>query len=254
MCQLGPSSTVHSLTFVDTVLCQTLSKYEQPSAEYSENNSDDERLCGVDNLDQFNDVFDEFLKSHRKHSTNDELFAKDKSLVLHPTDDNNENENETDSSDIDNVDRELEELFLAQDGDDDDVQQYDCESILSTYSNTENHPALICEEEVPTRKIQLNRYGIPKHVLNKSQHSQMTSNDSTTSTTEQEKKKVNLGQARPRHENPNERHNRKQQLKQERRTKRALKKALKMTYKNEEQQQQRQRNSGVLQSKKVMRY
>jgi protein LTV1 len=249
-------------TFIEEKFFATLAKYDQ-TAELSANSSDED--VGVDNLERFNDVFDEFLASQKrtkyggppsgKHQPT-RLFKKD---ITEENNNNNDDANEgddyddnSDSCDIDDVDREFEELYLAQE--DENVEQYDCESILSTYSNTENHPTLICEE-VPKSKIQLNRHGIPKYVVSKLSCTETTATENSgvdrQSATE---KKANLGQPRPRHENSKDRRDRKQHLKQERRIKRAQKKSLKMTYKTEETRQKQQRTLGVLHHKTILRY
>jgi len=59
---------------------------------------------------------------------------------------------------------EPEEMVELEVSDDEGPKKWDCESILSTYSNIYNHPKLITEPS--KRKISINeKTGIPKHVL-----------------------------------------------------------------------------------------
>jgi len=100
--------------------------------------------------------------------------------------------------------------------------QWDCESILSTYTNTENHPQII---EIPKLdKIVVNKKGFP--VIQKQ---------------EEEKEEIvveNFGKKRDRNETPQEKAERKRIIKEQKRNRRTEKKAVKEEF-NEEIQKQR---------------
>ncbi|KAJ1984042.1 Protein ltv1 [Dimargaris verticillata] len=99
---------------------------------------------------------------------------------------------------------------------------WDCESILSTYSNTENHPQLISEE--PRRRIKLNsRTGMPS--LEKDTATQEPDHDASESTA-----KVNRGAPRSKNETAEEKKQRKQAMKQQKQVRRQEKKATKASY------------------------
>eukprot|EP01080_Neovahlkampfia_damariscottae_P008729 gene8729-677_t len=106
-------------------------------------------------------------------------------------------------------------------------EQWDCESIISTYSNTENHPKLLFEED-DKKKIKLSaKSGIPLNVLN--------------SRPIIKKKKApvvkDLGNSRDKLESLEDKRLRKQQVKQAKREKREVKKATKDAFKKEEVKQ-----------------
>jgi len=106
---------------------------------------------------------------------------------------------------------------------DEEEDKWDCESIISTYSNTENHPKLIDEQTKNVQKIRLSyKLGIPLGVLPK-------------------KKPIkevipveNKGKPRSKEETPEERKERKKMIRDERKLQRERKKNLKNAYRAEE--------------------
>lgn len=109
-------------------------------------------------------------------------------------------------------------------------EKWDCESIISTYSNLENHPTLIREEPKKKKKtIQLSKKtGIPIGVL-------------PTKEKEEEDDDLiseNLGKKRNKNETKEEKRLRKKMIKMENRMKRQLKKETKKAFKKEEVKQQ----------------
>ena len=146
---------------------------------------------------------------------------------------------------------------------------WDCESVTSLYTNTENHPAVIIESGKVNRKIKLSKKtGIPLDVLpakkgkaagDKEHDDDDDSDDSddidtmryvslaritrlslspslmprrTHSTTS-----TNLGMARRKNETPEERRERKRLAKEAKKSKRLQKKNLKQQFKKEELRQ-----------------
>eukprot|EP01121_Diplochlamys_sp_Union-15-3_P002363 TRINITY_DN12071_c0_g1_i1.p1 TRINITY_DN12071_c0_g1~~TRINITY_DN12071_c0_g1_i1.p1 ORF type:complete len:538 (-),score=138.47 TRINITY_DN12071_c0_g1_i1:56-1489(-) len=122
-------------------------------------------------------------------------------------------EEETDS------DSEYDYLYM-----DKKEEQWDCESIISTYSNTENHPTLIEEEVV--HKIKMNKKGIPIEVLKALRKKKAEE-------TIIARQNQNCGEARPKNESREDKKARKKALKSDRKQKRQQKKNLKEEYKRE---------------------
>jgi len=117
---------------------------------------------------------------------------------------------------------ELEEIKVPQE------QKWDCESIISTYSNTENHPKLIIEKKVKLSA----KTGIPLGVLeDKNKSKENDDNDNEQELSE------NMGAARPKDETPEEKKERKKFNKMYKKMMREQKKSLKNAFKSEEQRQ-----------------
>ncbi|KAI0225497.1 hypothetical protein LSAT2_023743 [Lamellibrachia satsuma] len=110
---------------------------------------------------------------------------------------------------------ELENVMVEQ-----PKQQWDCESILSTYSNLYNHPKTIDEP----RKIKPIRLTKGKHVV---------SDEQTDCRTNRENKGDIACTYRPRGEETEEKKARKKAVKEERRMRRVEKKATKTAFKEE---------------------
>ncbi|XXQ34805.1 Protein LTV1 like protein [Plasmodiophora brassicae] len=105
-------------------------------------------------------------------------------------------------------------------------ESWDCESILSTLSNLENHPVLIAE---PRRdRIKLTRRGLPDL---EDQH------PADTQTQEHEANEVNLGQSRPVKESAEQKRERKAAVRKARSERRQQKKALREAFTREEKLQ-----------------
>eukprot|EP01123_Difflugia_compressa_P006988 TRINITY_DN1941_c0_g1_i1.p1 TRINITY_DN1941_c0_g1~~TRINITY_DN1941_c0_g1_i1.p1 ORF type:complete len:148 (+),score=50.52 TRINITY_DN1941_c0_g1_i1:3-446(+) len=115
----------------------------------------------------------------------------------------------------------LEEITLK-----DKRSQWDCESIVSTYSNLYNHPAVI---GAPENRIKLNKRGFPD-IKPKEEEEEEEEED--------EEEKVNSGIPRQRNETLEQKKQRKKAVKEERKLKREQKKDLKVAYKEETIKQQ----------------
>lgn len=106
--------------------------------------------------------------------------------------------------------------------------QWDCESILSTYSTLYNHPTLINEP----KKIKLtSRLGLPNDVLPERGPTRRQQEQETHVTVER------VATYRPKDETTEERKARKQTIKDERKSRRIEKKANKIAFKDEEKKQ-----------------
>jgi len=121
-------------------------------------------------------------------------------------------------------------------------EKWDCESILSTYSNIYNHPKLI-EESRSTKKYVLHKHtGIPIGVFataNKKEESQEMDCEMSEI--------VVLNNVRNKDETPEERKQRKREVKEQRKKRRVVKKANKMAFKNEMKNQEKVTNNTIAQ-------
>jgi len=164
-------------------------------------------------LKEFDSVFVEFLKNRKKDrepltldSITTEKKAADPITMKHAYIADSESE-------------ELEEVTIKE-----RKQEWDCESILSTYSNLENHPALILE---PENRIKLNKRVFP------SLPTDLSDEDSENEKEPEDTEKRNLGITRSKAETPEEKKQRKKIVKAEKKIKREQKKDMKLIYKTE---------------------
>ncbi|CAO3671791.1 unnamed protein product [Umbelopsis ramanniana] len=138
---------------------------------------------------------------------------------------------------------------------------WDCQSVISTYSNLENHPRLIKEDNL-RKRIEIDpKTGLPILVeAGKKQKASRKSRlreqveeeeeEEEESGSEDDEDRVNLGVARSKDESKEDKKARKAALKEQKRNRRTEKKATKEAFKNEEAKQittlQHQRvNKGV---------
>eukprot|EP00026_Physarum_polycephalum_P006666 Phypoly_transcript_06717.p1 GENE.Phypoly_transcript_06717~~Phypoly_transcript_06717.p1 ORF type:complete len:551 (+),score=146.95 Phypoly_transcript_06717:87-1739(+) len=113
-------------------------------------------------------------------------------------------------------------------------EKWDCDTIISTYSNLENHPKLIVE---PSNKIKLSKKtGMPLGVLGTRGPQKGTHQDDQDSEESQDDSSVasNTGKARSKDETPEQRKERKRLVKEEKKANREKKKLVKQAYKSEE--------------------
>jgi protein LTV1 len=160
---------------------------------------------------EYNNVFDQFLKEANKKEEIKAEKEKDTVALRY-------------AYVADSDSEEFEDIVVKE-----KRAEWDCESILSTYSNLENHPVLIIE---PEKKIKLNKRGFP----NLPQESESESN-------EEEKDKQNMGVPRQKAETAEEKKQRKKQLKNDKKVKREQKKEMKLIYRNETTKQKTQHSS-----------
>ncbi|KAG2176925.1 hypothetical protein INT43_007579 [Umbelopsis isabellina] len=128
---------------------------------------------------------------------------------------------------------------------------WDVQSVLSTYSNLENHPSLI-KETGAKKRIQIDpKTGMPvlvemgkpqKRAIRRSRLAEQTQDDDEGSDDESEEENdgpepVNLGVARSKDESKEDKKARKAALKEQKRSRRTEKKATKEAFKTEENKQ-----------------
>ncbi|KPJ08097.1 Protein LTV1-like [Papilio machaon] len=133
-------------------------------------------------------------------------------------------------------------------------ERWDCETILSTYSNLYNHPKLIEEPKKP-KKIAINtKTGIPKDTLGKDnkltlktlakfnaqqEHGDQSSDDDGDTQAETVLSTLSVLSIRPKDESPEEKKERKRLLKEYRKERRIEKKANKEAFKEEKKRQEK---------------
>ncbi|XP_031845531.2 LTV1 ribosome biogenesis factor [Nomia melanderi] len=178
----------------------------------------------------------EFEKQQNENAENIAQLMKDRMKIL---------EHEYSSSEDEN---NLEDLVVEARQRD----QWDCESIISTYSNIYNHPKLISEPK-PLQKIKVNpRTGIPKNVLDVNsgkltaktlaQFDQQNENSKVKgpqSVAETMKSTLSTLSIRPKDETPDERKERKKALKEYRKERRVERKANTEAFKEEKKRQEK---------------
>jgi len=197
-------------------------RFEQVVKDYKEENigeldEEDDALQGTANIDQFEDVLDEFLESTPLHSYDPEEQERQERL----------REKKKIISIVAKSDQDKKEAIWVEEEEEDD-EKWDCESIVSTYSNLDNHPSLIKEPESSIKKIQLGKSGVPVGAVPKKKKE-----PAPTPAVEAK----NLGEPRKKDESNEEKKLRKQQIKGQRKNNRERKKALKEAFKSEEQSQ-----------------
>jgi len=124
------------------------------------------------------------------------------------------------------------EDFVQERGD-----RWDCETILSTYSNLENHPRLIRAREIkPVPKIILDpKTGLPSTAVDP--NSRISTRRSVPPVLAEENIKPQVTITRPRNESKEEKQLRKQAVKLERQTRRTEKKATQHQFSSERKRQ-----------------
>ena len=114
--------------------------------------------------------------------------------------------------------------------------EWDCETVVSTYSNLENHPKLLDDD---LRRIKLSKKtGIALGILpEKQSKKQLAALLEDEEDDEEDDYRPNLGKARSKKETPAEKKARKQALKDEKRARREEKKGLRSEFAREEHKQ-----------------
>ncbi|KAK5577430.1 hypothetical protein RB653_002371 [Dictyostelium firmibasis] len=185
-----------------------------------------EETLGACNVNNFEDVFDEFIEDYNKN--HEPLMVQIQTLKKN---NNFISLTEKEKEIILKRDWDKEVLVEVSDneGEENEEDKWDCETILTTYTNLENHPKLLREE----KKIKLSRKtGMPVGVIPTKQKD-ISDDDDDDDDDGDEDKKTNLGVSR-KNETKESKKLRKQQLKDDRKNKRELKKDLKVAFKKEE--------------------
>ncbi|KAM6971992.1 protein LTV1 homolog [Aplochiton taeniatus] len=166
-------------------------------------------------------IKDYFIEKDKEYQRPDDLGPKELPMVKEEEDDDDEEE------------QEMETLVIEV-----PTEKWDCESIISTYSNLYNHPKIL-QEPPKTKPIRVSaRTGVPLDVL---------PSRSLTSKQAERMERINDSdlpristQPRPREETKEERKARKQGIKEERKERRTEKKANKIAFKEEKALQEKQ--------------
>jgi protein LTV1 len=219
-------------TLLDEMFEATLAKYDKDMELASDEEDIDAQ--GTVEIGAYEQVLDEFL-ADRKRPAHELLVPAPESKIRVAQSTKRYIEDDEDS--LEGAEEQMAELYLKEGP----KAQFDCESIISTYSNLENHPVLISDE--PTNRIKLSKKGIPVGVLRKKVAEEEE---------EEEAPKQNLGVAREKEEDKEAKKQRKQLVKQERRMRREDKKSMKEAYKAEEMKQKQHLATNKVQNKSVI--
>ncbi|KAI0778643.1 LTV-domain-containing protein [Trametes elegans] len=222
-------------------------RFDQIQLEYEDSDGEGEEEFSLDDLeeapdliasrDDFESMMDEFLEKYEvvagkmrpvlPGSANDKLDTIRKALGEAKIRDDAE---ESGSEDDD--------ILMPLDVDE-KKDRWDCETILTTYSNLENHPRLITArntKQVP--KIRLDpKTGLPSVVEEQPTKPQHSHDSSATDEDEEDSRPVRVTIARRKDETPEEKKARKQAVKAERQTRRSEKKATKESFSKEVKRQ-----------------
>ncbi|XP_071965271.1 protein LTV1 homolog [Antedon mediterranea] len=210
------------LTFLDD-------KFEQIFEQYNDMEIgalDHDEMEGHITTDSaiLNQVLSEFEKSRKKHTATDLDDSKDKADA-------------NIDCDSDSNDEELENVVVEP-----PKEKWDCESILSTYSNLYNHPKTIKEPSKKSNRIKLSqKTGMPLDVLDKKGATKQQMEQDTTEDDDQLEPSAEMLQARKKgqKELAEDKRQRKDVVKAERRERRLAKKANKIAFKEEEKRQEK---------------
>jgi protein LTV1 len=252
---------------------RAMRKFETALADYDETMEleyDDPAVRGHHDVNNFTDILDDFLddavllglrtanskgeiqrKAEKKQQVGDSITAdtSDAAVVTTATQlkqvkvsSADADEDGGDDEDGEDSTEDIEVYFEGK-----EEPQWDVESYVSTYTNTENHPRLV-QESALNRRIQIGRGGVPTGVLEherkkmaKSEKVRRQQEDEAYLASRKEAaEKVNLGVARPKKETAEERRARKEALKVEKRANRETKKELKESFRKESVRQHRQ--------------
>ncbi|KAK3749693.1 hypothetical protein QZH41_014975 [Actinostola sp. cb2023] len=209
-------------------------RFERVMEEYDEDEIgalDHEEMTGTVNPDSqiLNALAEEFEQHASKVHFADAETTENHDKVKSSTRKQVKNDQDSSEDDSDNNDDDIIRMDVAP------KEQWDCESILSTYSNLYNHPTLI--KEMPKVKpIKLSsKTGIPLGVLpgktsskNTTDYIEQMDTDGTTP----------LSGPRPRHEDKDDKTLRKRTVKEQRKARRFEKKTNKLTFKAEQKRQE----------------
>jgi len=214
-------------------------KFEKMYAAYDENEigaldcDEIEGYVGY-NSDLIMQYAAEFEKKKKEDTENIAELMKDRMKIVEKEYSDSENE------------QDLEKLFVNPRGKD----KWDCESILSTYSNIYNHPKLISEPSKRSKKIEIDRKsGIPKNVLGNTGkltaetlaqfNLENNAPKGPQSVAESRKSTLSVLSVRPKGETTDDRRERKKQLKEYRKERRIERKANTEAFKEEKKRQEK---------------
>ncbi|CDH58466.1 low temperature viability protein [Lichtheimia corymbifera JMRC:FSU:9682] len=229
-------------------------RFEKIEEEYfKEDDDEDDEDNGLENLEDradFDDILDDFLDKYeivgRKmkpklegDTSGEKLDTLRQSLgAIRLSNEEDEDKPKSRKEDVDRVD--IWERPVKQ------RETWDCQTVLSTYSNLENHPAMISDRG-PKKKIVINpKTGMPSLVEKepkKPRHQpiqeEQDDNEEEEDEDEEEIEPVNLGVARSKKESKDEKKARKAAVKEAKKNRRETKKSTKEAFKQEETRQRK---------------
>ncbi|XP_064383556.1 protein LTV1 homolog isoform X2 [Halichondria panicea] len=221
-------------------------RFEEFMAEYDDNElgAVDEGCeggveCEAGGGDEYEHILlQSVVENYEKHfksqiNTVQELLESERG-VHHPQPAVRSSKQPTDSGDSDNVESDgsegEEELPVLMEVAQKQEDKWDCESILSTYSNLYNHPTKIVEPGTPSvtrEQIKLSsKSNLPLGVI--------------PGSLPKERQPKQASVSRPRHEEKDEKRARKAAIKEDRKQRRADKKATKLAFKSESMRLEKQ--------------
>ncbi|KAJ7391114.1 Protein ltv1 [Desmophyllum pertusum] len=215
-------------------------RFEKVMEEYDEDEIgalDHEELEGTVNPDsgRLNALAEEFIESQQSQDL-PKMKGSETGL-------NHDNDNDDDDSD--NLPNELVRIT------EEPKEKWDCESILSTYSNLYNHPTLI-KDSPKVKPIKLSKAGIPLGVFTQPGGSSKDVKATEDMETEETETHIPRNTIRSKDETKEEKKERKQEIKSDRKVRRMEKKANKIAFKSEKQrQEQSMLNTKQQQGKKL---
>lgn len=184
--------------------------------------SDDLKVPGFDTKD-YNNILDDFIKTNKKEQYQPDIGGIKDAIKQLAKDDNSSEEEKYDI------------VYIKE------KPQWDVESILSTYTNTDNHPNILAVPE-DEKAIKINKKGFP-----------ILENDVDEDKEETNEPAINEGVARNKNETKEEKKARKNALKEQRKNKREQKKDLKNEFRKEISRQQNM-NAGRIVNKTIIQY
>ncbi|KAI0718882.1 Low temperature viability protein-domain-containing protein [Cerioporus squamosus] len=227
-----------NLTILDERFDQIQHEYDSSDEEDEEHSFDDldEAPDLIASRADFEDMMDEFLEKYEviagkmrptlPGSATEKLDTVRKAL------------GEAKIRDAEESDSEGDDILMPLDVDD-KKDRWDCETILTTYSNLENHPRLIrarSDKSVP--KIRLDpKTGLPSVLEEQPSKKPPPADSSATDEDEEDDRPAHVTITRPKDETPEEKKARKQAVKAERQARRSDKKATKEQFSKATRQQ-----------------
>eukprot|EP01122_Echinamoeba_exundans_P008111 TRINITY_DN2627_c0_g1_i1.p2 TRINITY_DN2627_c0_g1~~TRINITY_DN2627_c0_g1_i1.p2 ORF type:complete len:539 (+),score=160.69 TRINITY_DN2627_c0_g1_i1:65-1681(+) len=237
-----PRPTSEQAALLEEQFKHELNKFDEDDSDMDDDDADVSQFKGATDIAAFEGMLDEFLEQRSK--TFSDGFSRPADHTRPPrhqnasSDEDDEEEDEEDEEDEEEDIGDDDEVEGISDKDAEDTEvimvpvadsRYnndDCESVLSSYTNTENHPRLL-DAAPKAPRILFDKRGIPSVA--------------TDSKPEKQKPKKAAAPTQPRKkdESAEERRARKQAIKEERRQNRARKKETKMVYRQEENVQKK---------------
>lgn len=202
-----------------------LTKFDESQSEDSDAGAESDLLSSTLGLEAFEGVLDNFLERQSKtlldgfenpESGSSSTAIGRRDVVVESSDTDDASSNSAGTGEFIASDDDLELIVVSAP---DRYTADDCESVLSTYSNTENHPRLLDATAKPPR-IQFSRSGLPREAQP----------DPESSRPKPKQPKV----VRNKDESPEEKRARKQATKLSRRENREQKKQTKTAFRKEE--------------------